>query len=922
MFFLLFFPLILGKIEKETLNYDIGVIKILSPDKFISRSINYPIVKIKNFGLASAENFSVKFFISALNYVDTKNISYLPSFAETLLYFRPFIPQESINFLVKCTVDFPLDENPNNNLKIEEIFVYDYFENFENENHGFIAIPAGGFNLLNWGRNNDRCFVTADRIYEDYHDMANFRLITPPFFALVDTPIIAYWHKYNTEFNWDGYNVKCSTDNSSWQILHAHPILGERYSTIASIYTLGIRGESCYSGFNDWRINFLKIPVLRNEKFFISFHFGSDNAWNEEGGVFIDNIYGIGFSPLAPYLSLEIKELVFPKEPVARTFIFPQVKIKNYSPNSCENILLHLRISPGNYFSERRVVRLSPLEEVIVRFDNWYPCSTFNLLQCSLYYYPENYPEKRIIHSLKKEIFVYDYYEDFENNNGNFLPNPTSGWWYGQYFGLPNNPGGWSTAYYPPMANFKLISPTFYSLIDTPIIAYWHKYENEYRFDGYNVKCSIFDNNWQILSSLPHLGNPYDTIARPGNAGIANESCYAGYYPWRLNYLKIPVEKGEYFKINFHFGSDYVEDYYGTEIDKIYGIGFIKLLVYDVGIETIIVPEKLNKKETINPIIKIKNYGQRDAHNFSVILKIPPRYNDTLFIQSLPSLKETLLIFSPFYPYIVNPFYKAIYTAECKVNFPLDEKPENNQLNFDFYVYRYYEDFEANNGGYFSIPESGWKYSLIEPYNLGWKTGIYEDSANWKLVSPPFTALFSYPWIAYYHKFAISSGDGYNLKCSLTTANRWQIVENDYNGEASPTNAGIPNEPCFTGRKDWELVFFELPVGIGQRFYLSFHFGSDEVNNDSGVVIDKIYGIGFDTSSVGIAEDFLEKEKTINLSKKEKVKIEVFDISGRIVYRKEKFLDEIVIKKSLPKGVYFLKIISPFFKFKRKIVIK
>jgi hypothetical protein len=108
---------------------------------------------------------------------------------------------------------------------------------------------------------------------------------------------------------------------------------------------------------------------------------------------------------------------------------------------------------------------------------------------------------------------------------------------------------------------------------------------------------------------------------------------------------------------------------------------------------------------------------------------------------------------------------------------------------------------------------------------------------------------------------------------------------------------------------------------MGERFYLSFHFGSDEINNDSGVVIDKIYGIGFDTSFVGIEEDFLEKVKTINLSKKEKGKIEVFDVSGKIVYQEEN-VEKIVIKKSLPKGVYFLKIKTPSFQRKRKIIIK
>ncbi|MCS7250546.1 MAG: T9SS type A sorting domain-containing protein [candidate division WOR-3 bacterium] len=925
-----FYPIILK--EKvgnfsltETLNYDLGIVKIISPTDFISRQRIFPMAKIKNFGRMTANNFSVRLMIAEIGYLDIKNITSLLPFRETIINFNPFIPNESIKFSLKCTVEFFLDEDSSNNLKTKKVFIYDYYEGFEESEGEFISLPESCFRRLRWGRNNDWCFVSCDNVGENYHNMANFSLKSPPFFALVDSPIVAFWHKYNIEFYYDGYNLKCSTENFNWKILSAYPGLGQRYSTVASIYTLGIRSESCYSGYSDWQINYFKIPVLKNTKFYLRFDFGSDNADNEEGGAFIDNIYGIGFSNISPYFCLEIKEFTYPKEPIRRgEDIQPKIKVKNYSPIGCENILLRLRIQPGEYFSEKLINNLLPNQEAEVIFDFCRLDAVYNIFLCSLYYYPEN----NYSHSLSKIVFTYNYYEDFVNSNGYYRAN--EGWNYSSYFGLPNNPGGWSNNRYWNLANYFLKSPTFYALVDTPIIAYWHKYENEYRFDGYNVKCSIFGSSWQIIHSYPYLGQRYDTIARPGNAGIPNESCYAGYYPWRINYLKIPVDSGEFFKIGFHFGSDYDETYYGTEIDKIYGCGFLRKLLYDVGIKEIIAPSQFIKKESILPQVKIKNYGERIARAFWVYFYIDRDYKDSVYIQELFPESETLLTFSFFTP-LPN---RSRYLAYCKIDFPLDENLENNDVEYEFYVYHYLESFEAGEGGYTAVPESGWKYLNIND-NWVFTTGIYENNANWKLLSPIFVVNALPPFLAYWHKYNTEFiEDGYNVKCSLAYPHQqWRIINPsniNYDERASPNNAGIPDELCFTGNRDWSLVFFNLPFAIGERFRLCFHFGSDQVNIDSGVIIDQIYGIGFDTLTVGIEEvdnkefsfmpSIIRKPILINLPREEKIDIKIFDITGKLIYEKRYFDKKIVIKEALPKGVYFIKIKSNSLNIEKKII--
>ncbi len=931
----IYYPIVFQeKLEKfsnlETLNYDIGVVKIISPDDFISRQRVFPIVKIKNFGRMPANNFLVKLMIREINYLDVRNVDLLLPFSETIVSFNSFIPNESIRFSLKCTVDFSLDEDSSNNLKEKVVFIYDYFENFEESEGDFISLPESTFRRLRWGRNNDWCFVSCDEVGSNYHDMAIFSLKSPPFFALIDSPIVAFWHKYNIEFYYDGYNLKCSTENSNWRLLSAYPGLGERYSTIASIWTLGIRGESCYSGYSDWKINYFKIPVPKNTKFYLRFDFGSDNAWSEEGGVFIDNIYGIGFSNLSPYFCLEIKEFSYPKEPVeCGNYFHPKVRVKNYGLMSCDNVILHLRIKPGDYFSERVINNLLPSQEAEVIFD--YACleSLYNILLCSLYYYPEKYPENNYSHSLSKLVLTYNYYEDFRESNGYFETN--EGWYYYSYLGLPGDPGGWST-YYRNLANYILKSPIFYALVDTPIIAYWHKYENEFRFDGYNVKCSVFGSPWRIIHAYPGLGHRYDTIARPGNRGIPNESCYAGYYPWRINYLKIPVDSGEFFKIAFHFGSDGDEIYYGTEIDKIYGCGFKRRILYDVGIKELISPTQLMKHTRFQPQVRIRNYGVRSAQDFWVYFYIEDGdYEDSIYIQELLPESETLLTFSFFSP-LPN---RSEYYADCWIDFPLDEVWENNEVDYDFYVYDYSENFEDGKDGYIAIPENGWKYLNINN-NWVFTTSIYENNANWKLLSPIFVVKASPCYLAYWHKYNTEyNRDGYNVKCSLAYPSaRWQIIypyNIRYDGRASPSNVGIPNETCFTGNRDWNFVFFNLPLAIGSRFCLSFHFGSDQVNVDSGVIIDQVYGIGFDTLVSGIEEGYyqelsflpsiIRKPILINLPKKENISIKIFDITGKLVYKKREYTNKVTIKKSLPKGIYFIKIKANSLNVERKVIL-
>ena len=73
--------------------------------------------------------------------------------------------------------------------------------------------------------------------------------------------------------------------------------------------------------------------------------------------------------------------------------------------------------------------------------------------------------------------------------------------------------------------------------------------------------------------------------------------------------------------------------------------------------------------------------------------------------------------------------------------------------------------------------------------------------------------------------------DGGNVKISTNGGATWTLLTPDigYTGTGKPTNAGIPNEKCFSGHahQAWEKATFNLTAYKGQTVMIRWHFGSD-----------------------------------------------------------------------------------------------
>ncbi|MBA7627761.1 hypothetical protein ES703_35228 [subsurface metagenome] len=171
---------------------------------------------------------------------------------------------------------------------------------------------------------------------------------------------------------------------------------------------------------------------------------------------------------------------------------------------------------------------------------------------------------------------IFEWVEDFESSNGNFVPAPVTGAW---EWGVPTSgPGAahsgtqlWATILAGPYindANWTLTSQDYYDATeDNPLISFYHWYDIESYYDGGNVKYSI-DNGatWLLL----HPVGGYDDEAYSGNAGIPAESCFCGTSAgWEAEEFIIPVNAGQTVKLRFHFGTDASVTYPGWYIDDL-----------------------------------------------------------------------------------------------------------------------------------------------------------------------------------------------------------------------------------------------------------------------------------------------------------------------------------------------------------------
>jgi len=176
----------------------------------------------------------------------------------------------------------------------EPIYVVDgWFSTFEADNGGFTAAGDGTWE---WGEPTSGpgsaysgSKVWATQLGGDYLNNADGKLES----GVITVPTgadLTYAHWYSIEGNYDGYNVKISTDYGiTWSILGSYL---DPY-TYASCYAAAISGETCFAGSQlSWTEVTFDLSAYESMDIMLRWHFGSDSSVPYPGAYIDDVLVG------------------------------------------------------------------------------------------------------------------------------------------------------------------------------------------------------------------------------------------------------------------------------------------------------------------------------------------------------------------------------------------------------------------------------------------------------------------------------------------------------------------------------------------------------------------------------------------------------------------------------------------------------
>ena len=170
--------------------------------------------------------------------------------------------------------------------------------NFETNNGNFVPNPAN--NGWEWGESivagaHSGTKVWGTRLNSDYPSYANYTLTTPSVY-IGSNFMLEFWHYYNCEANYDGGNVKISTNGgSTWNLLT--PEGGYPASNLSVLNGPGYCGNS-----NGWIIARFNLSNYANQNVQFRFTFASDTSINGPGW-FIDDVRTTGYVEFASKVS-------------------------------------------------------------------------------------------------------------------------------------------------------------------------------------------------------------------------------------------------------------------------------------------------------------------------------------------------------------------------------------------------------------------------------------------------------------------------------------------------------------------------------------------------------------------------------------------------------------------------------------------
>lgn len=240
-------------------------------------------------------------------------------------------------------------------------------EDFENSNGSFVCAPTG--NGWEWGTDATAGAHSGTKVWgtllnQQYPNNVNWTLTSPSVY-IGSNFVLEFWHWFDTELNYDGGNVKISTNNgSSWFMLT--PENGYTQQTVSALNGPGYAGTS--GGWVQARFNLSNYP---NQNVRFRWTFAADNMIQGQGW-YIDDVQTTGFVPFAG----KMNGIVTSSNPAID---MSQVIIKNANaistqPDAAGSYVLYLPTgthnvtasAPGYLASEFFPVNLSTTSPLVV----------------------------------------------------------------------------------------------------------------------------------------------------------------------------------------------------------------------------------------------------------------------------------------------------------------------------------------------------------------------------------------------------------------------------------------------------------------------------------------------------------------------------------------------------------------------------
>ncbi len=161
-------------------------------------------------------------------------------------------------------------------------------------------------------------------------------------------------------------------------------------------------------------------------------------------------------------------------------------------------------------------------------------------------------------------------YHDFESSSGNFVSSPaTNAWQWGTSAEAGSYSGTkvWGTLLnqqYPNDVSWTLTSPSFY-LGSNSFLEFWHYQDMQSGFDGGNVKITINNSTWNLLT--PEGGYPYANVSALGEPGFSGSS------GWSRVRFDLSEYIGNSVRFRWTFASDSSVQGHGWYMDDVITIG-------------------------------------------------------------------------------------------------------------------------------------------------------------------------------------------------------------------------------------------------------------------------------------------------------------------------------------------------------------